>query len=140
MAGIYQGNLPEVVFFKPLGEDNEHPGYTNITSGEHHTRELIRAIENSTLWKDSLIIITYDENGGLWDHVAPPKIDPWGPGTRVPTLVIGPFAKKKFIDHTQYDTTSILKLIETRFGLAALGKRDAAAADMTAALELSDHD
>lgn len=136
IAGIHSSDLPQVVFFKPLGEDNEHPGYTNITSGEHHTRDLIRMFEKSNLWKDSLIIITYDENGGLWDHVAPPKVDRWGPGTRVPTLVIGPFAKKGFVDHTQYDTTSILKLIETRFGLAPLGARDAAAADMTAALEL----
>jgi acid phosphatase len=136
VAAIHKGDLPQVVFFKPLGEDNEHPGYTNITSGEHHTRDLIRMIEESNLWNDTLIIITYDENGGLWDHVAPPKIDSWGPGTRIPTLVIGPMAKKGFVDHTPYDTTSILKLIETRFGLAPLGSRDAAAADMTAALDL----
>ena len=63
--------------------------------------------------------------------MAPPKIDAWGPGTRVPALVISPFAKRGFVDHTQYDTTSILKLIETRFGIAPLGSRDAAAADMT---------
>ena len=137
IAGIHRNDLPQVVFFKPLGEDNEHPGYANITSGEHHTRDLIRMIERSDLWQDSLIIITYDENGGLWDHVAPPIVDRWGPGARVPTLVIGPLAKKGFVDHTQYDTTSILKLIETRFGLKPLGERDAAAADMTAALDLS---
>jgi acid phosphatase len=138
LAGIHAGNLPQVVFFKPLGEDNEHPGYTNITSGEHHTRDLLRMIEQSSLWKDSLIVVTYDENGGLWDHAAPPKIDRWGPGARVPALLIGPFAKKGFVDHTQYDTTSILKLIETRFGLPPLGMRDAAAADMTAALNLAE--
>ena len=84
-----------------------------------------------------MIIVTYDENGGQWDHVAPPKRDIWGPGSRVPALVISPFAKKGFIDHTQYDTTAILKLIETRFGLAPLGTADAAAHDMTETLELN---
>ena len=47
IAGIHRNDLPPVVFFKPLGEDNEHPGYANITSGEHHTRDLIRMIERS---------------------------------------------------------------------------------------------
>jgi phospholipase C len=136
VADIQNGRLPAVVFFKPLGEDSEHPGYSNITTGEHHTRDLIKLIEKSKLWNDSLITVTYDENGGLWDHVAPPKIDRWGPGTRVPALFISPFAKKGLVDHTQYGTTSILKLIETRFGLAPLGSRDSAAADMTSALDL----
>jgi phospholipase C len=134
--GIEKGALPSVVFFKPSGEDNEHPGYASVLAGEYHTAFLLRLIERSPLWKDSVVIITYDENGGLWDHVAPSKIDRWGPGTRVPTLLISPVAKRGFIDHTVYDTTAILKLIETRFGLAPLGTRDAASADMTAALDL----
>ncbi|MEA2951497.1 MAG: hypothetical protein QOJ96_1017, partial [Alphaproteobacteria bacterium] len=137
IAGIEKGELPQVVFFKPAGEDNEHPGYASVLAGERHTADLIKMIERSPLWNDTAIIIAYDENGGLWDHVAPPKIDRWGPGTRVPALVISPFAKKGFIDHTQYDTTSILKLIETRFGLAPLGTRDAATNDMTNAFELN---
>lgn len=137
ISGVHKGELPPVVFFKPIGEENEHPGYTNVAAGEHHTAALIRMIENSPLWKDSLIIITYDENGGMWDHVAPPKVDRWGPGTRVPTLIISPFAKKGFVDHTRYDTTSILKLIETRYGLEPLGTRDAAVADLTNALDLA---
>jgi phospholipase C len=136
IAGIHRGKLPAVSFFKPIGEENEHPGYTNVASGEHHTREIIRMIERSPLWKDTLIVVTYDENGGLWDHVAPPKVDRWGPGARIPALIISPFAKKGFVDHTQYDTTSVLKLIETRFGLAPLGSRDAAVADLTNALDL----
>ena len=133
--GIERGTLPAVAFFKPSGEDNEHPGYASVLAGEYHTALLVRLIERSALWKDSVIIITYDENGGLWDHVAPPTIDRWGPGARVPTLVISPFAKRGFVDHTLYDTTAILKLIETRFGLAPLGTRDAASADMTTAFD-----
>ncbi len=134
--GIEKGALPPVVFFKPSGEDNEHPGYASVLAGEYHTALLLRLIERSPLWKDSVVIVTYDENGGLWDHAPPPAIDRWGPGTRVPTLVISPLAKRGYVDHTAYDTTAILKLIETRFGLAPLGTRDAASADMTAAFDL----
>jgi len=83
VADIHKGDLPQVTFFKPLGEDNEHPGYTNITSGEHHTRDLIRMIENSSIWNDTLIIITYDENGGLGIMSRRPRIDNWGTGTRI---------------------------------------------------------
>jgi phospholipase C len=67
-----------------------------------------------------VVVVTYDENGGFWDHVAPPKADRWGPGTRIPALVISPFARKGFVDHTQYDTTSILSLITRRYELPVL--------------------
>jgi phospholipase C len=67
--------------------------------------------------------------------VPPPVIDEWGPGMRVPTVIISPFAKKGFIDHTIYDTTAILKLIETRYGLEPLGKRDKCSKDLTAAFQ-----
>jgi phospholipase C len=99
--------------------------------------ELVRAVQESAYWKGGVSIVTYDEGQTFWDHVAPPKIDRWGPGRRVPAIVISPFAKKRHIDHTPYDTTSIVKLIETRFGLVPLGPRDAAAGDLTAALQLT---
>ena len=67
-----------------------------------------------------LIVVTYDENGGFWDHVAPPKGDRWGPGTRIPAIIISPYAKKGFVDHTPYDTTSILRFITKRFDLPVL--------------------
>ena len=67
-----------------------------------------------------LVIVTYDENGGFWDHVAPPQGDRWGPGTRVPAIIASPFAKRRFVDHTQYDTTSILRFIANRFRLPML--------------------
>ena len=76
-----------------------------------------------------LVVVTYDENGGFWDHVAPPKADRWGPGSRIPTLIVSPFAKKGFVDHTLYDTTSILRFITKRFDLPVLpglAVRDAA--------------
>lgn len=137
VAAITKGELPPVAFFKPIGEENEHPGYASVAAGEAHTAMLLGLIEKSPLWKDSVIIVTYDENGGMWDHVAPPAIDQWGPGTRVPTIIISPFAKPGFIDHTTYDTMAIARLIETRYGLKPLGTRDASSGDLTSALNLN---
>jgi phospholipase C len=136
-AAAAAGTLPAVSFVKPLGKSNEHPGYTDVMTGEGHALELIDAVRTGPNWADTAIIITYDENGGFWDHVTPPTVDEWGPGARVPTLVISPYAKKGFIDHTVYDTTAILKLIETRFNVQPLTARDAAAPDMTAAFDFT---
>lgn len=134
------GKLPAVSFVKPLGPDNEHPGYADLITGEQHTLELINAVRNGPDWPTTAIIITYDEHGGFWDHVAPPVVDRWGPGSRVPTIVISPFAKRHFVDHTRYDTTSILALIEHRWGLEPLTARDAGVNDLTNAFELgADH-
>ncbi len=135
ISDIEKGSLPAVSFFKPYGDDNEHPGYTTVMAGEYHTALLLQLLQRSPLWSDTAVIVTYDENGGLWDHVAPPKIDRWGPGTRVPTLLISPYAKHGFIDHKVMDTSAILKLIETRFGLAPLATRDAASGDMSEAFD-----
>jgi phospholipase C len=130
------GALPAVSFVKPMGPDNEHPGYANITQGEEHAVKLIQEIQASSYWQDSVVIVTYDEHGGSWDHVAPPVVDKWGPGLRVPTIVISPFARKGYVDHTMGDTTSILKLIETRWNLAPLSSRDAAASNLLSTLDL----
>jgi phospholipase C len=81
-----------------------------------------------------MVIVTYDEFGGQWDHVSPPgqsndngPHDSFGPGTRIPALVVSPFLRgNEVIDHTQYDTTSILATIEQRYGLPSLSSRDAA--------------
>jgi phospholipase C len=124
---VQAGRLPAVSFIKPLGPDNEHPGYTDLLRGERHVGDLVRAVENSPAWPGTVIVVTYDEHGGRWDHVAPPVVDRWGPGSRVPAVIISPLAKRHYVDHTRYDTTSILKLIETRWGLPPLGTRDAAA-------------
>lgn len=124
MTDAANGTLPAVSFVKPVGVNNEHPGYADLLTGENHAIELINAVRNGPNWKDAVIIITYDENGGFWDHVAPPVIDKWGPGTRVPAIIISPFAKKGHVDHTQYETVSVLSLIEKRWNLAPLNSRD----------------
>jgi phospholipase C len=120
IRAIRDRTLPPVSFYEPLGDT--------------HAASIIDEIQNSFIWDDAVIIVTYAGNGGLWDHVAPPRIDRWGPGTRVPAMIISPFARRHFVDHTTYDTTSILRFIETRWDLTPLGERDAKAADLSNAL------
>jgi len=135
LAAAKAGNLPAVSFVKPSGMDNEHPNYTDVITGELHAEDLINAVRNGPDWSDSVIVVTYDENGGFWDHVPPPKGDMWGPGTRVPAIIISPFAKQGYVDSTVYETTSITALIEHRWGLAPLGTRDANDADLSNAFD-----
>jgi phospholipase C len=135
IAAAQAGRLPAVSFVKPLGPQNEHPGYADLLTGEQHVLDLVNAVRNGPDWPTTAIVITYDEHGGFWDHVPPPIVDRWGPGIRVPALVISPFAKRHFVDHRRYDTTSILALIENRWGLAPLSERDAGADDMANAFE-----
>ena len=134
MAAINSGTLPAVSFYKPQGSLNEHPGYTDVLSGDLHIADVIAKIQAGPQWQNMVIIVTYDENGGFWDHVAPPKGDRWGPGTRVPAIIVSPFAKKGFIDSTPYDTTSILKFITRRFELEPLPGVRPNVGDMTNAL------
>ncbi|HSU43223.1 MAG TPA: acid phosphatase [Casimicrobiaceae bacterium] len=137
VAGIERGVLPQVVFYKPQGSLNEHPGYADVQSGDEHIAHLVAKIKASPLWPSTAIIVTYDENGGFWDHVAPPKGDRWGPGSRIPTMIISPYAKRHHIDHTPYDTTSILKFITRRFDLEPLAGVRASAGDLTAAFDFA---
>ena len=144
---IDSGALPQVAFYKPQGNLNEHPGYTDVLDGDRHVADVVGHLQKSPQWAHMVVIITYDENGGFWDHVAPPKGDRWGPGSRIPALIVSPFAKQEFVDHTLYDTTSILSLITRRFSLPmlpGLQNRNAAVAanggpgpgDLTSALDL----
>ena len=137
IAGIDRGDLPQVAFYKPQGSLNEHPGNTDVMSGDVHAAELVARIRKSPLWASTVIIFTYDENGGFWDHVPPPKGDRWGPGSRIPAIVISPFAKRGYIDHTQYDTTSIIKFITRRFALEPLPGARPGAGDLTNTLDLA---
>jgi phospholipase C len=127
LADLHGNTLPAVSFIKPIGQNNEHPGYTSLLAGQQHVAGLVQAIQGSPYWKNTAIIVTYDENGGRWDHVAPPAADRWGPGSRVPFIVISPWARHSFVDHTQYETVSVLAFLERLYNLQPLGTRDAAA-------------
>lgn len=134
LMAIERGALPAVSFYKPLGKYNEHPGYTDVLKGEEKLAKILAKLEKSRQWPRMVVIVTYDEHGGYWDHVAPPQGDRWGPGSRVPALIISPFSRGGRIDHTTYETTSMLKLIEDRFDLPPLGERDARANSLASAL------
>ena len=114
------GSLPAVAFYKPAGANTEHPGYSSLAVGDAHIADLVAKLQASPQWKHMLIVVTYDENGGQWDQVAPPKGDLVGPGTRIPAVIISPYARRGYVDHTPYDTGSIARFITHRFSLSAL--------------------
>jgi acid phosphatase len=147
LADAAAGTLPAVSFYKPEGVYNQHEGYANLADGDAKIADLVTKLQASPQWANMVIVITYDEFGGVWDHVSPPKGDLIGPGTRIPAIIVSPLAKKGTVDHTQYDTASVLRLITRRFGLdtlAGLTARDTALkaaggqamGDMTNALSL----
>ncbi len=145
-ADLHGHSLPAVTFIKPAGAEQRAPPATpRLLQGQQHVQQLVQAVQNSPYWKNSLIIITYDEHGGRWDHVAPPgmreaspeikayvaadpaRADAWGPGSRVPAILVSPYVHAGTVDHTIYDTTSILTLLENRFANGQrLGTRDGA--------------
>jgi phospholipase C len=119
-----------------------------VQLGSANTKKIIDALMNSAAWKSSIFVLLYDEAGGFYDHVPPisvPAPDGVAPnlkstdlqgdftvsGMRTPMIVVSPFAKPQYVSHTPMETTSILKLIETRFNVPSLTNRDAAANDMT---------
>jgi acid phosphatase len=143
VAAAQAGTLPSVSFVKPIGEENEHPGYASTDTGDSHLVDLLNSILNGPDGKKTLILVTYDEFGGQWDHVAPPgqgssaadgPHDQYGPGTRIPALIIGANFTKSGVDHQAHDTTSILATIEHAHGLAPLTDRDAKVTDLRHAL------
>jgi phospholipase C len=131
-AAVADGTLPTVSFVKPYGAENEHPGYASEPDGSDHLVTLLKEITSGPEADSTLVVVTYDEFGGQWDHVAPPgqggtrgTHDAWGPGTRIPALVLSASMKRSGVDHRVYDTTSILSMIEHSFGLDPLSTRDA---------------
>jgi acid phosphatase len=135
-----QCKLRSVSFIKPLGVENEHPGYASEPTGSDHLVTLLKAIEGSKCAKDTMVVVTYDEFGGQFDHVPPPgqgsttagPHDVWGPGTRIPALIVSPFLPGSvMVDHAEHDTTSILATIEHRFKLQPISDRDAKVKDLS---------
>ena len=148
LAQAAAGDLPKVSFIKPLGEENEHPGYASEPNGSDHLVSLLKAIRKGPDGKNTLVVVTYDEFGGQWDHMSPPgkgragAHDQFGPGTRIPALIVSPGLKVSTVDHNVYDTTSIMATIEARYGLepvdhpAGVNPRDARVAPLTHAIRL----
>jgi acid phosphatase len=130
------GALPAVSFVKPIGAENEHPGYASVITGERHLVDLVQAIQAGPEADTTAVVVTYDEFGGQWDHVSPPTgpgvSDVWGPGTRLPALVISNLLPHSGVSSLPTDTTSILATIEARYHLTPLSNRDASVASLAA--------
>ncbi len=122
------GTLPAVSWIVS-GDTSEHPP-DSTCRGENWTVQQINAVMQGPQWDSTAIFVTWDDFGGFYDHVPPPKLDQFGFGPRVPLLIISPYAKKGFISHTQYEFSSFLTLVEKRFKLPNLGGRDVQANDM----------
>ncbi|MDV3244330.1 MAG: alkaline phosphatase family protein [Nitrososphaerales archaeon] len=139
---LNNGSLPAVSWITPGGwhpagtpsscipvDVSEHPP-SRLDCGMDYVAGLVNAVMQSQYWKDTAIVVTWDDYGGFYDHVAPPSVDAYGDGFRVPTLVISPWAKHGFVDHTTYEFGSLLRLAETVFNVPSLTTRDAQANDM----------
>jgi acid phosphatase len=120
LADVEAGRLPSVTFYKPQGNLNMHAGYSDVDAGDRHLAGVVEALRQGPQWDRMMVVITFDENGGWWDHVPPPRGDRWGPGNRVPALVVSPHARRGHVDHTLYDTGSISRFLVRRFGLDTL--------------------
>jgi acid phosphatase len=139
-ASRRQCRLKPVSIIKPVGAENEHPGYASEHAGSDHLVDLLNAVEDSRCAKDTMVVVTYDEFGGQWDHVPPPgqgtttrgPHDEMGPSSRIPALTIAPGLPRRFsVDHASHDTTSIMATIERRFRLRPVTERDASVRDLS---------
>jgi phospholipase C len=126
-AALRDGTLPSVAFVKPHASQNAHANSSTVAAGDRFIADMVGAVMASRYWSRVAVVITYDEGGGWFDHVRPPVVDRFGLGTRVPALIVSPYARRGMVAHGQYEHASILKLIEWRFGLAPLTERDAGA-------------
>ena len=131
-----QNRLPPVTWVTPRFALSEHPDY-NFCYGENWTTQVVNAIMASPEWKSTAIFLTWDDYGGFYDHVPPREVDMMGFGIRVPMLMISPYAKKGYIDHTEGEFSSVLRFIEDNWGLTQLTDRDRNADNLTEAFDFS---
>jgi phospholipase C len=134
---LANGKAGNVTWIKPACANCEHPGLSEVPTGVKWSQQVVNAIGASQYWNRCVIFITWDDFGGFYDHVAPPQVDSMGLGFRVPCLIVSPYAKKGYVDHTQYEHSSICKFAESLFDLPAMTSRDAAASDMMNAFDFT---
>ena len=132
---LQSGQLPAVAYLVPSGLSEHPPG--DITVGQSFGVTTVTSLMRSSAWDSSLAVITWDDWGGWYDHVAPPAVDADGYGFRVPGIIVSPYARNGTIDNTTYDFTSVLKFIEDNWSLQPLTARDATANSIANALDLS---
>jgi phospholipase C len=130
LTDIAAGRLADVVWLTPTGAASDHAGVTN-GSGPSWVASVVNAIGESRYWNTTAIILTWDDWGGWYDHVAPPQYNSYELGFRVPLVVISPYAKQHYVSHTQHEFGSILKFVEKTFGLPSLGTTDVRSDDLS---------
>jgi phospholipase C len=142
LSDLDGGTLPAVSFVRAIGWKSEHPGQlARLSDGVAWVTSMVTAIENSRYRDSTLVLFTYDEGGGYFDHVAPPPtsaVDGKPYGTRLPMLAIGPFAKKNFVSHVVMEHSSIVKFVEWNFlggQTGQLAGRDAVVANLGSMLD-----
>jgi phospholipase C len=133
---VRDDRLPPVTWVTPRFELSEHPEYS-FCWGQNWTTRIVNAIMSSPMWKDTAIFITWDDYGGFYDHVPPPQVDRFGFGIRVPLLLISPYAKAGYVDHTLGEFSSVLRFIEDNWGLSQLTHRDRDARNLSEAFDFS---
>lgn len=130
IADAQSGNLPAVSWVFADGADVSEEPPNSICHGENWTVQVLNAVMQGPDWNSTVVFVMWDDYGGFYDHVAPPQVDQFGLGPRVPLLIISPFVKSGSISHTVYEHSSLLKFVETRYRLQPLTARDRAASDM----------
>jgi phospholipase C len=128
-SDLKAGTLPSVSWVIPSLFDSDHPA-SGCDGGPYWITKVVNAIGTSAYWKDTAIVLLWDDWGGWYDNAPPPQVNYTSQGFRVPMIVISPYAKPGFISHTPYDFGSILKLVEQTFDLGSLGTDDAKANSM----------
>lgn len=122
-SDLSSGQLPNVSYVKPLRQNSFHPAFALLSDSQQKLKSYVNAVQQSIYWKNSLIILAFDENGGFYDHVPPYQRDSsyaqWGPGTRVPAVLISPLIGRGVLSQS-YETQSIVRLLESKFGLQPL--------------------
>jgi phospholipase C len=133
---VEAGHLPAVSWLTPPVALSEHPP-ASVCQGENWTVRAVDAIMRSPEWKSTAVVLTWDDFGGFYDHVTPPHMDLYGLGPRVPLILISPWAKPGFVDHTALEFSSVLRFIERLHGLPPLASRDRVADDMLEAFDFT---
>jgi phospholipase C len=130
LTDIADNQLAQVTWVIPSGTESDHPS-GNDGSGPSWVASIVNAIGNSPYWANTAILITWDDWGGWYDHVAPQIINSYEYGFRVPLIVVSPYAKAGYISHVTHDFGSFLKFMEGNFNLPSLGYADARADDLS---------
>ena len=142
ITDIQAGRMPQVSWLIPPEPYNEHPGSgVSVCAGENWTVQHVNAVMHSRYWLSTAIVVVWDDFGGFYDPLPPPHYDIMGLGPRTPALIISPYTKHGnnpdggYVDHTDYEFSSVLAFIEQTFGLGSLTKRDAHASQLAGAFD-----